>query len=417
MMVVSLASRLRLLALTLAVGLGQGASAQVDTPAPEVGSVSADLLVARESVHPTGFPRILILDAPGSALVTFRLSIPIEPGLEGVAAAPILQRMAQNRIAGAARTIGARVEVGASATALSYTVTGALADLDHLAFLLRQATASPRESEGFAAVRGAIEARLSRIGETGEGQVESELRTRATPGEPSVAEIRERLRTFRFSELSTAWQASHEPQQMTLLVVGDVATPVLLSALAGLGAETPAEPPRATAAPTPPTRDRPDLLRRWIGFGWATTSTLDPRAAVAAALAAHALREEHDGYEAYVRLWEGRTQVVLALIGSAYGAEATALRRRLNGLPGEISTSLDAEELDQVVQRLHWNLITQARTPWGRANFVGRFLETGGTPDAARRYVDALLAVDVDGLRAFLDTLSSARPVTVEAGQ
>ena len=35
----------------------------------------------------------------------------------------------------------------------------------------------------------------------------------------------------------------------------------------------------------------------------------------------------------------------------------------------------------------------QARTPWGRANLVGRFLETGAAPDAARRYVDALTAL------------------------
>jgi predicted Zn-dependent peptidase len=200
------------------------------------------------------------------------------------------------------------------------------------------------------------------------------------------------------------------------VVVGDVATPVLLAALAGLGVAAPEEAQRTPIAPSPPSQDRPDILRQWIGLAWANSPAFDPRAVVAASLASQSLREGQDGYEAYVRLWEGRSQDVLALVGSAYGADARALRRRLSALPGQLAESISAEQVDDVVRRLHWNLISQARTPWGRANLVGRFIETDGSPDAARRYIDRLLAVTVDDLVAFFGELASARPVTVEAG-
>ena len=407
--------RFALPVLGLVVLFGGALRAQEDSPVAGV-SASPDYLVARASVHPTGFPRILILDAPGSSLVTFRLSIPVDPSVDAATAAPILQSMARARITGTATTLGAQIEAGSSAYGISYTVTGALADLDQLTFILRQATQAPQASQGFAAARGALEARLARIGETGEGQVETQLRARATPGAPSVTDVRERLRRLSFYDLEAFWQASHVPQQMTLLVVGDVSTPSLLAALSGLGADMAMEPPREPLAPSPPTRDRPDLLRRWIGFAWGSAPTLDPRAVVAASLAARHLRDERDSYEAYVRLWEGRSSDVLAVVGSAYGRDATALRRRLAALPGDVAGAIDDTVVREVITQLHWSLLAQARTPWGRANLVGRFLDTGDTPDAARRYLDALLALTAEDVRGFLATLSASTPTTVEVG-
>ncbi len=384
-----------------------------DSTAAEVRPATSDPLVARESVHPTGFPRILILDDPGSPVVTFRLSIPVDATVDAATAAPILQRMAEGRISGSARTLGARVEAGASATAISYTLTGAAADLDHLTYILRQATRAPQASQGFAAARSELQATLARIGETGEGQVESQLRGQASPGDPSVAEVRERLRRLSFFDVEAFWRASHRPEQMTLIVVGDVATPPLLAALSGLGAQSEPEPPREPTPPSPPVRDRPDLLRRWLGFGWTTSPTLDPRAVVVASLAARHLRDERDQYEAYVRLWEGRNSDVLAVVGSTYPRDAAALERRLAGIPAEMARASDAE-IDDAVERLEWSLLAQARTPWGRATLVGRFLEAGGSADAARSYVDALTSLTADDVRAFASTLQAARPTRVE---
>ena len=378
---------------------------------------SFDLLVARESADPTGLPRILILDAPGAALVTLRLSVPVDPGVDATTAAPILQRLAVNRMAGTAGTLGAEVETGSSASALSYTVTGALADLDHLAFVLRQATSMPRASEGFAAARGELEANLDRIGETGEGRVEAELRGRSNPAEASIAEVRERVRRLTFADVENVWRATHDPERMTLVVVGDVATPILLAALTGLGAPRTPDPPTAPRQPSPPIRDRPDILRQWHGFAWSSRPTFDPRAVVAASLASRHLREQRDGYEAYVRLWEGRDQDVLAVVGSAYGRDGTALRQRLAALPGTLANELDETSVRDAVRRLQWNLLSQARTPWGRANLVGRFLETGAAPDAARRYLDTLAALTADDVRAYLGELSGATPIAVREGR
>ena len=135
-----------------------------------------------------------------------------------------------------------------------------------------------------------------------------------------------------------------------------------------------------------------------------------------AALAARQLRDERDGYEAYVRLWEGRSHDVLAVVGSAYARDAAALRRRLQALPGTLAANLDEASVRDVVRRLEWNVLSQARTPWGRANLVGRFLETGAAPDAARRYVDALTALTADDVRAYLDALAAEDPVAVREG-
>ncbi|MBT8335099.1 MAG: hypothetical protein KJO11_00750, partial [Gemmatimonadetes bacterium] len=168
--------------------------------------------------------------------------------------------------------------------------------------------------------------------------------------------------------------------------------------------------------PSPPVRDRPDILRQWYGFAWRSSPTFDPRAVVTAALAARQLRDERDGYEAYVRLWEGRSHDVLAVVGSAYPRDAAALRRRLQALPTTLAASVDDASVRSIVRRLQWNVLSQARTPWGRANLVGRFLETGAPPDAARRYVDALVDLTADDVRAYLEALADDDPVAVREG-
>lgn len=390
-------------------------AAATQSPSPAAAG-SVDPLVARQTAHPSGFPRILVLDDPGSPLVTFRLSVPLAPGVDAAAAAPIILALAEERIRGSAATLGAQIDFGATAFSVAYTVTGALADLDHLTYLLRQATAAPRPGEGFAVARSVLEGRLTRIGETGEGRIEAELRSQAAPEEASVAEVRNRLRRLELADVERIWEESHRPEQMTLVVVGDVAMPVLLAALSGLGAAPPPGPALPPLQPSLPSPDRPDLLRRWYGFGWSSSPTLDPRTAVAGALAARHLREERSGYEAYVRLWEGRHHDVLAVVGTAYPRDAAALHRRLSALPTELAETLDAGVVREVVERLRWTMMGQSRTPWGRANLVGRFFDTGAGPDAARRYIEEMRGLTADDMRSYLLELAGTPPVVAEVG-
>lgn len=381
-------------------------------PAP-----GAAALTARELVNPLGTPRILILDEPEGDLVSFRLSVPVPAEVDAATAAPILQRMAEQRMAGTAATLGARVEAGSTAQALTYTVTGALADLDHLTFLLRQATRAPRANEGFRSARNEVESRLTRLGETGAGRLEARLRAQAAPGEPSLAQVRERIRSFGFGDLLRVWQATHEADAMTLVVAGDVSMPVLLAAISGLG--DPGEPGamEAPPRPSPPVRDRPDILRGWFGVAWPAPRPLDPRSAVAAVLASRWMEAEQRDYEAYVRLWEGRRGDVLAVLGTAYDRGDAGMRRTVRSLPTSLADSLDPDTVAEIGRRLALNLLAQARTPWGRVNAVGRFIDAGLAPDAAARWVAEVEGVDVEAVRGWLRDAAGGRSVSAEAGR
>lgn len=392
-------------------------AAQAGAPSAPSSAYDPAALTGRELANPSEGPRIVVLDDPDSELVSFRLSVPTPPAIDVATAAPILQRMGERRMAGTASNLGARVEAGSTAQALTWTVTGALADLDHLTFLLRQATRAPRANEGFRSARNAVEARLTRLGETGSGRLEAQLRAEASPGEPSVAQIRNRIRSFGFGDLLEAWRATHRPEAMTLVVAGDVSMPVLLAAISGLA--DPGEPGamEAPPPPSPPVRDRPDILRGWYGVAWPAPRPLDPRSAVAAVLAARSLEDTQADFEAYVRLWEGRGGDVLAVLGTAYNRGDAAMRRSIRQLPTVLADGLDDERVAEVRERLALNLLAQARTPWGRANAVGRFIDAGQPLDAAARWLDELRRVDASALRAWLDETAGGRAVRAEAGR
>lgn len=376
---------------------------------------SAQLLVPTEIIETARGPRIVVYEAPDAPLISMRLSIGFDATPEHFAAAPVLQALAESRLRGTAATLGARIEFGASEHGISYIVTGALADLDQLAYLLRLATREPRHDEGFTRARAEVAARLTRVGEVGEGRLEAELRATAEPGAPSLQQIREQLRTLSFEELRAAWRQTHRTEAMTLVVDGDVSMPVLLSTVAGL-AQTETPPPAVQNRALDPIRDRPNLLRSWLGIAWLMDPGLDPVTAVVASLSTEHLRA-HDGQvEAFVRVWEGRQGDVLGVLGSAYDRGVRELRTVLEQLPQSLLASITQDEVTRVAARLRFALLAQARTPWGRASLAGRFIDGGGAPDAAARYLEALDTVTVGAIRARLEVMSQVTPVRASAG-
>ena len=377
--------------------------------------VGAQLLVPGEIVETAQGPRIVVYEAPDAPLISMRLSIGFDATAEHFAAAPVLQALAESRLRGTAATLGARIESGASEHGISYIVTGALADLDQLAYLLRLATREPRHDEGFTRARAEVAAQLTRVGEVGEGRVEAELRAAAEPGTPSLQQVRERLRTLSFDDLRAVWQQTHRVEAMTLVVDGDVSMPVLLSTVAGL-AQTETPPPAIQDRTLDPIRDRPNLLRSWLGFAWLMDPGLDPVTAVIASLSAEHLRAQGGQFEAFVRVWEGRQGDVLGVLGSAYDRGSRELRTVLEQLPQSLLTSISQDEVTRVAARLRFTLLAQARTPWGRASLVGRFIDGGGTPDAAGHYLEALDTITVDAVRARLEAMAQVTPVQATAG-
>ncbi len=391
--------------------------ATADAQAVAGGAGPHDPLVPDSSFHAPGFPRIVRLSAPAPGVVTFRLSIPLDESPAEAGAGRMLERLAHGRIEGPAATLGARVETGRTPWGLVYTVTGPAADLDHLVFLLREATRAPTADEGtLHRERVALDEGLRRLEETGGGRVEAQLRGAVTPGHPPIEGTRGTLPRLNASLLRDVWARSHHPEGMTLLVVGDVADPVLLATLAGLGAEPglAAPPPLAGPAPAAPAPGRVETLRQWHGRAWSAAEPLDPRAALVAVLLSRHLRDEDRTYEAQIRLWETPDHTVVAAVGAAYPARAGALRTRLDQMLATTAAELTESEVRQVAETARRDLLLQARTPWGRAHLVGRFLDAGLSGGAARGYLDRLGALDVATVRGFIDQLASSPPARAE---
>lgn len=400
----------RLLPLALLAGL-----AGPEVSAAQVGEL--DPLVPDSVLVAPGFPRIVRLPAPTPGLVSFRLAIPLNERPAEAGAGRMLEALALRRITGAAASLGADVESGRTPWGLVYTVTGPLADLDHLAFVLREAARAPSTNAGtIATVRRELEEGLRRLEETGGGRVEEALRQQGSP-EPPIEGTRGAMGSMRGGMLMDLWARTHRADSMTLLVAGDVADPVLLATLSGLGAGRDVASPPPPQGPLPPSPGPGALqtLRRWHGIAWSTEAVLDPRAAVAAAILGARLREGRTDFEAQVRLWETPDLTLIAAVGAAYGGDAAELARRLDGLLTATAESLRPGEVEEVARRLRQDLILQARTPWGRVHLVGRFLDADQDPTAAARYLVALESMGEAELRSFLTDLAAGAPVRAEA--
>lgn len=376
-----------------------------------------DALVPDSVLVAPGFPRIVRLPAPSPGIVSLRLSIPLDERPAEAGAGQLLQELATRRATGPASNLGARLESGRTPWGIVYTVTGPVADLDYLAYVLREATRAPTSDPArLDPLRNELDERLRRLEETGAGRIEASLREQASP-EPPLEGTRGTLPTLGGGRLHELWARTHRPERMTLLVSGDVADPVLLATMSGLGAgpDVTPPPPLETPAPAPPRPATLQTLRRWHGVAWSVAGVLDARAAVAAALLGDRLRADRNDYEAQVRLWEAPSRTVIVAIGAAYGNDATVLSRRLAELPRATAENLRPGEVAGVARRLREDLVLQARTPWGRVHLVGRFLDAGQDGLAATRYLESLETMGDAEIRSFLLELAEGTSYTATA--
>jgi predicted Zn-dependent peptidase len=393
------------------------AAFSIVSPSPVWAQVGPDPLVPDSILRAPGFPSIVRLPASAPGVVALRLSIPLSETAAESGAGRMLEILARDRIAGLAATLGAQVETGRTPWGIVYTVSGPAADLDYLVFLLREATRAPASDEAtLQRVRLAQDEALRRLEETGGGRVEAALRAEVTPGHPPVEGTRGTVPRLSAGLLHDVWARSHRPEAMRLLVSGEAADPVLLATLAGLGAgpDVPVPPAFTGPAPTAPAPGRVETLRRWHGTAWSSPGPLDPSAALTAVLLARHLRRDSGDYEAHVRLWETAEHTVIAVVGAAYPARAGALSTRLDRLLSATATELEPDEVRDAAEAARRDLLLQARTPWGRVHLVGRFLDAGLGPRAAREYVDRLGDLDRAAVQAFLTALAATTAARAE---
>lgn len=391
--------------------------AQEPVPAESPDSAPAEPVdpLVPDTVIPAGTrPALLILRAPERPTVTLRLSVPLTETAIEAGAGRLIVDLGLDRARSMAGPVSARIDGTRTPEGIAWSVTGALEDLDYLTFLLRVATAEPRVGRiDFQRARAELLEEVRRASETPSGLVGRRLRERAFPSTPPIAGTVGSLEAMSPGVLRDLWLRSHDPSRMTLLVVGDVPRELLYLSVDGFGAPADASAPDAPEQ-APPTRGAdPEVLRRWFGEARVLPDPWDPRGRVAAILVADHMRRVATSFEAHVELWQAGGQRALAVMGAAYSRAAGTMRGRVRDALTEASEELTEAEVAAAVARLRREVLFGARTPWGRAEVVGRHLEgTGGR--GFRPWIDALDAVTLDSMKAYLTELASLTPVRTE---
>ncbi len=363
-------------------------------------------------ITPPGGPRILLLATPGAHVAALRLAVPLREGPAEAGAGRLLRDLALERMRVLSWPVGARVSATRTPRSIAYTVTGAAADFEYLAYLLRQAVASPDvDSPTFQEARHRLEAEVAADVEIPSRRVAALLRAQVAPGYPPLSGTRGSVAILDAARTREVWARSHQSSAMTLVVSAPVAPEVVLAATRGLGAlEETAAPPLDAPAPSEPRPSSPEAVRAWFGEARSVGTVGDPTALVVARLVAARLASLPGPFELGVELWELPDVWEIAIIGNARTADAQAMRRAVSGAIAGVRETLDGKAVAAAVAQLKRDILVAARTPEGLVGLVGRAVEIRGDPRAAADEAAALANVNVDGILRRLDEMLAVSP-------
>ena len=363
-------------------------------------------------------PRIVLLATPGEGVVALRLSVPLREGRAEAGAGILLRDLAVDRMRSLARPIGAQVSGVRTPWGLAYTVVGAAADFEYLAYLLREAVAPPGGGAppAFQEGRERLATLAIEASESPQRRVAAELRGQASPGLLPVEGTPGSVAALDPGSLRSFWARTHQPSSMTLVAAASVAPEVLLAATQGMGAQQgSAAPPVDTPAPAEPRRGVAQTLRTWYGEAWSAPGPLSAEAAVAAILVSRHLQGSRlPGLELSVELWEFPDRWVLAVVGAAYPRDVQAMRRTVSNALSGARAALEPSAVAEAVAQLRRERLLLARTPAGLVSVVGRNLDATGDPRAAVTAAEALDRAGTEGVRSLLDDLLRRPPHTAQ---
>lgn len=386
-----------------------------------LGEVSAaplqvdDTLTPDTILEPPGGPSIAFFSTGSSEVVSIRVSIPFEEAIEDAGAGQLLRIMAQERMNALAGRIGVRVQAQRTHRTLVYQVTGAAEDLDFIGWILREAVAAPAVNR-FDAARRQARVELDRRRETPEGALAIQLLEALSPGAVPLQGTPGSLDRMNPERLTALWARSHTRPQIRIVAAGRVDPVLLLSTLADLGL-----PDAGPSPQLPPVQDTgsprlsPEVNRHWVGRGYALNGRHGPSQQILAArLLGRTLREAPGAYEASIELWEvGRLRAIV-LSGAAYSQNLSALRTRLERLPGEALAGLHEDTVEALAAEVRTELRRTASSPWGLAELVGQGWDNTGRIEAGAELMQALRASQADGVRSLLEELAASSPVVQE---
>ena len=369
---------------------------------------------ADELLSIPGGPEVAIFRSVAKEVVSLRLSIPLREERAEAGAGQFLQIQAEERMLTLAERIGARAEVHRTPQALVYQVSGPVADLDFLGWILRDGIGPPANGE-FESARRRVQVETDRRMETPQGVLAARLRRALAPQTPSVFGTTGSLSRIDPIRLNGIWARSHRRENARLVVAGQVPTELVLLLVNDLRIPNAApSDPLPLADETGYPEPSPEVIRHWIVAGYPLLSGDEAAALVVGRWLAESSPLNDGDFEIGVEIWDVGGSRGLVVTGAAYPRGQTALESRLETMFEDAVTLITEEDVARLSDQLRTEIIMAGRTPWGLAELVGQAWDAGNGPEGVELLtseLDEISLVEVSGL---VGALARATPIGEE---
>jgi len=364
-------------------------------------------------VNLPGQPAVAIFRAIPPEVVSIRVSVSMQENPSEAGAGQLLRIQAEDRMKVLAARIGAHVEIHRTPQALVYELSGSLADLDFLGWILREGLKAPSPS-AFEDSRRRLRIELDRQLETPQGVLHARTREALAPGSGSVLGSIGALERMDPSTLHAFWVRTHRMEGVRIVVAGRVPAALVLSSLGNLGFSTEPPPPAPPAATLAQPRAVPQVVRSWLVQARPLPAGSEAASLIGARWVGELLRTGGGDFESAVEIWDLPSRRALVLTGAAYPRSRQAMERRIAAILGEAADRLTPEVAARLADEIRTEILLIARTPWGLADLAGQAWDTGHGPEGVEAFLSTLAVTDAPTVQSLLRSLAAATPVRTE---
>jgi predicted Zn-dependent peptidase len=312
-----------------------------------------------------------------------------------------------------AERIGARAEVHRTPQGLVYQVSGTIADLDFLGWILRTGVQAP-DATRMEETRRAIQVENDRRMETPQGVLAARLRADLAPDLPSVFGTNGTIGRIDVVQLRAIWERSHRLDRARLVVAGRVTPELALALASDLGlpeGDAPDYPPGSD--PGSPRPD-PEVNRHWIAEGYRLQVTEEVAGLVAGQWLAEDVRAAGHDFEVGVEIWDLGGTRALVLTSAAFPRSADAQRAWLDRVFEDAAARITGADVSRVAGTVRTQIAMAARTPWGLAELVGQAWDAGNGPEGIETLLTNLETLTVAQVSELFLTLAASTPLREE---
>jgi predicted Zn-dependent peptidase len=312
-----------------------------------------------------------------------------------------------------AARIGAHIEIHRTQQALVYELSGSLADLDFLGWILREGLKAPSPST-FEEARRTLRSDLERQLETPQGVLQARSREALAPGSGSVLGSLNSLDRLNPSSLHSFWARTHRTESVRIVVAGRIPGALVLASLGELGLSTESIPSPSPQASLGASRATPQVVRSWVVQARLLPQESEAAALVGARWIGELLWIADGDFESAVEIWDLPSGRALVLTGAAYPRSRQEMERRIAAILSEAADRLTPAITRRIADELRTEILLSARTPWGLAALVGQAWDTGHGPDEVETFLETLRTLDVTGVQSLFRTLAATSPIRSE---